>query len=985
MLVDGHAMVFRAYHAMARQNLINSAGMPVGAVFGFYRMLAKLIKDHSPDYFLLIFDPPGENFRNRIYPKYKANRPEAPEDFKIQMSEILEIAQTINIPVFIPDDAEADDAIASIVEKHKNSGLEMNIVSGDKDLYSLLHKNIKILKAKRGVSEFIEIDSDFVQQEWDIHYTQTTDFLAISGDTADNIPGVRGVGYKGAGKLLNQYDNLEKIYKNIDKIQPDGIKKKLIESKENAFLSQKLVQLKKDISFDKSFEELDTNTFLREKASLFTIFKEKELNVVYQDWQKITDADNIKESNIGKNTRIIRSQKEWEEIYSIIIKSKFVALDTETTDKFPIKAKLLGISIAWEQQQNKGDLPPKLQKQEDKEYYSVYIPCVFIPLGNEDNNIPKGGSEDLFSSLNTAHSDYRNILPGSKVLGWVTPLLEDESIKKVGQNIKYDWLVLKKHGINLKGMVADTMLLSFLLKPGRRRHNLDNMALDYLGHTTIKYSDLVGTGKKQKPLISVSLDELAAYACEDVEVTLRLYEILREKVTQENFMKINNDIDLPLVYVLMIMEENGIVLDTPYLSKLADRYQKELKKIEKNIFEMAEEEFNIQSPLELRRILFEKLGIKSDKKTGKGQLSTDHSVLERLKDKHPIITHLLKFRLLSKLLSTYILPLPQAVQENTQRVHTSFAQVIAVTARLASMEPNLQNIPIKGKEGHEIRKAFVSAPNYELLSLDYSQIELRILAHYSKDKNLKKAYDEDEDIHDQAAYLLFHHYFNKQNKTWNFAPVSQSDSSQETLDIFSNINYDDQLDIAKLNLMKETPEFQNCRAQAKILNFSIIYGVTDWGLSQHLNISREEAKALIQAYLITYPGIKEYMQHIVETTREKGYSENLFGRKRAIHDLNHQNHFKREAAERLAMNTPIQSTAADIIKIAMINIQKELESQNAKSKMLLQIHDELLFEVELSEKNEMYKMIKDKMENSVQLNVPLKVSGGFGKNWDEAK
>ncbi len=981
LLIDGHAMIFRAYHAMERQGLTNSSGAPVGAVFGFYRMLAKLLLQFTPDYFLLIFDPPGDNFRHKLYPEYKANRTEAPDELKSQMKEILSIAEILQAPMLIPKDVEADDAIATFVEKHKNSDIDIIIMSGDKDLYSLLYDNVQMLRAKKGVSEFKRINADFVQKELNIHFSQMVDFLAITGDSSDNIPGVRGVGPKGASKLLNQYQRLENIYENIDEIKPDGMKNKLIESKENAFLSQTLVRLKTDIPLELSLGELGTHAFIKNNTSTFEIFREKELNVIYQDWLNLAGRKQIKQKKVGEHFSIIQSVSKWNLIKNEIKKEALISVDTETTHSSPMQAKLLGVSISWR------------EKQSQKEIYkSVYIPCIFENLSQTES--PVG---NLFAQTNEeVHFDYKEELHGEKNLMWLRELLESPNIKKVGQNIKYDWLVLRRHGINLGGVVSDTMLMSFLLKPNTRRHNLDDMAFDHIDHSTIKYSDLVGAGKEKKTLLSVPLQRVAEYACEDAEVTLRLHHPLKAHLKKENLSKIYREIDLPLAYVVMLMEENGVVLDIDYLQKLSERYKKKIDQTKGKIFEITGEEFNIQSTQELRRILFEKLGIASEQKTGKGRLSTNQKVLERLKNEHPLIPHLLEFRLLSKLLSTYVLPLPQAILESTNRVHTSFSQVIAATGRLSSMEPNLQNIPIKGEEGRAIRRAFIAEEGCELLSLDYSQIELRILAHYSGDENLLRAYANDEDIHDQATYLLFNQYFDEDKKKWNLPnlspeyqesvknkqPQAKPEITNETQEVKLEIS---QFDSKRLDIMKETDEFHDLRSRAKILNFSIIYGVTDWGLSQQLNIPRSVAKTLMEAYLVNYPGIKKYMDHVIQSTKEKGYSENLLGRKRSIHDLDNQNRFKRETAERLAMNTPIQSTAADIIKIAMIDIQKKIEAKALKTKMILQIHDELLFEVPVNEKQEIFEIAQHAMENAFQLKAPLKVSGGFGKNWNEAK
>ena len=980
LLIDGHAMIFRAYHAMERQGLTNSSGIPVGAIFGFYRMLAKLLIQRIPDYFLLIFDPPGDNFRHRLYPEYKANRTEAPDELKNQMQEILSIAEAIQAPVLVPQDVEADDAIAVFVEKHKNSAIDITIVSGDKDLYSLLYDNVQMLRATKGVSEFKNINANFVQEDLNIHFSQMVDFLAITGDSSDNLPGVRGVGPKGASKLLNQYQTLENIYKNIDEIKPDGTKNKLIESKENAFLSQTLARLKTELLLDTSLEKLDTRSFIKNHASKFEIFKEKELNVVYQDWLSLAGKNSIKQKEVGEHFSVIQSIDEWHLTQAEIKKEELCAIDTETTHTSPMKAKLLGVAISWK------------TKLSGKEIYkSVYIPCIFENLSRKETS-----TGDLFTHTDEVHSDYQEELHGKKNLTWLREFLESSDIKKVGQNIKYDWLVLRCHGVNLRGVTSDTMLMSFLLKPNMRRHNLDDMAFDYIDHNTIKYSDLVGTGKEQKILLSVPLQRVAEYACEDTEVTLRLHYLLKAHIEKENLSTIYQTIDLPLIYVIMIIEKHGVVLDTDYLQKLCEKYKQKIDQIKEKIFEITGETFNIRSTQALSRILFEKLGIVSEQKTEKGKLSTNHKVLERLKHEHPVIPYLLEFRLLSKLLSTYIVPLPQAILESTNRVHTSFSQVIAATARLSSMEPNLQNIPIKGEEGRAIRQAFIAEEGCELLSLDYSQIELRILAHYSEDENLLRAYSNGEDIHDQATYLLFNQYFDGDKKTWNL-PIhfsqyqknennSQSQVSTQTSDENQEVKLMmSKFDSKRLDLMKTTDEFHDFRSRAKILNFSIIYGVTDWGLSQQLNIPRSEAKRLIEAYFINYPNIKKYMNHIIQQSREKGYVENLLGRKRMIHDLDHQNRFKREAAERLAMNTPIQSTAADIIKIAMIDIQKKIEIKGLKTKMILQIHDELLFEVPVHEKQEIFEIAQHTMENAVQLKVPLKVSGGFGKNWNETK
>ncbi len=937
LIIDGHAMIFRAYHAMVNQNLTNSDGMPVGTIFSFYRMLAKLLQDQKPNYFLLIFDPKGDTFRNELYPEYKMNRGSTPDDLVPQLEEIQKIALDIGMPVFIPEKAEADDAIASVAKKYKDSDMELLIVSGDKDLYNILYPNVSLLRPKKGVSEFIQIKADYIHKEIGIRPEDIPEYMAITGDSSDNIPGVKGIGPKGAAKLIQEYKDLESIYQNLDKITPQSIKQKLIDSKEMAFLSRQLVTLKKDILIPFKIEDISWQKLI-EKAHLFKIFREKELNTVYEEWSKLSGGKSIvKNASIGQSYFLIKEKSDWKELEQKLKGVIEIAIDTETDNKFPTQAELIGISIAW---------------KKNGIYQNVYIPCVFTDRSQQ--NI-----------------EYENIPNGKEVIPWVRGLLEDEKIEKVGQNIKYDWIVLRKYGIVLKNVTHDTMLLSYLINPSQRRHNLDDLSLDHLGHTTIKYKDLVGSGKKLVPLISVSIQKLAEYACEDAEITLRLKEILMPRLHDHKVENLYQKIDRPLIYPLIRMEENGILLDQKALKRIQTKYEKKLKQIEANIYEIAGEEFNIKSTNELRRILFDKLGISSIKKTEKGHFSTEHKILEKLKHEHPIINTLLEFRLISKLLNTYIIPLPKYIHPNTNRIHTSFSQVTAATGRLASVDPNLQNIPIKGKEGREIRSTFTAEKGNQLLSLDYNQIELRILAHYSKDEKLMLAYQKDHDIHDQAAYLLFHHKFDMQKKNWN--------------DNINEMDVTSEIDAKKLTLMKATNEFKDMRSKAKVLNFSIMYGVTSWGLGYNLGISKSEAALMIEAYFKTYPKIKLYMNEIISTTRINGYCKNFFGRHRKIEGLSSSNRFTREAAERLAMNTPIQSTAADIIKLAMIQIQQEIDARSYKSKMLLQIHDELLFEVVPQEKDEFYEMAKKIMENIVELDVPLKVNGGLGDNWDAAK
>jgi len=976
VIIDGHAMAYRAHYALISHALTNSKNEPIETTFGFYRMVFKLLKELSPDFVTLTFDPPGKNFRNDLFEDYKANRKETPPELKLQILEIQAIAKSLEMPLLMLEGFEADDVIATLATKFESQDMEIIIVSGDKDLFSLLGSHVFLYRPVKGVSEFRIFSGVDVVDELGVGPTEVVDYMALTGDSSDNIPGVAGVGPKTASKLVNEYHNLDAIYENIDRIKPDGLRNKLIQFKENAYLSKTLVTLKKDISLDYNLEDF---SWLEKAGSgeKITIFREKELPSIYDEAKALFRSKgggasvSVKEGKpektgtgdrgapgdhtgqlfdepplqdfgvkINQNMQIITSLDQWNQVAPALNALDILAVDTETTSIHPMEARLVGVSMSW--------------KSKDT-FHSLYIPVVF-------------------DDKHERHFDYQNIPEGPECLAWIKPVLENPGIKKVGQNIKYDYLVLQNHGVILKNIFADTMVMSYMINPNLRKHNLDDMSWRLLRHETVKYKDLTGAGKKAKELTELPLESLAFYAAEDAEVTLRLYEILQLQLAEMKLDNLYQTIDGPMIELLAVMETNGILVDPAYLAELEKTYDKNLKTIESEIYEISGEKFNINSTKELQEILFNKLHIVSKKKTaGGGNLSTDASVLETIKDQHPVIEKILEYRTVSKLLNTYISALPKFILPGTGRIHTSFSQTIAATGRLASSEPNLQNIPIKGEEGNAIRRAFIAPKGYDLLSLDYSQIELRVLAHYSEDENLIRAYMNDEDIHDQAAYLLFRHSFDPHTSTWSTGG-----------DFHVNAQGTD-MDPEVLRLMKATPQFSQKRSQAKILNFSIVYGVTEYGLSKNLSISFEEAKNLIALYFLNYPGIQKYMHETVEKTRKLLYSENLFGRKRVIEDIQSKNRFSREAAERLAINNPIQSTAADLLKVAMLRIQKLIEKEKLRTRLLLQIHDELLLEVPEDEKEHTLAMVKHEMESVIRLKVPLRVSGGFGKNWGEVK
>ncbi len=938
VIVDGHAMAYRAHFAMAPQGLTNTSGMPTGAIFGFYRMILKLLADTRPDYFLLVFDPPGKSFRSEVYKDYKANRSKMPDELRAQLDEIKLIAEALKLPMYIPEGVEADDALASFAEQHKDENLQVMLVSGDKDLFNVLHKNVVLYRPKKGVSEFITIDKKYVKEKLGLSTEQIPDYMALMGDSSDNIPGVKGIGEKTATKLIIEFKSLEKLYKNIEKVTPKGVQSKLVNGEEEARLSYELVTLKKDMKLPFKLADLEFAS-LKNLGEDINVFKEKDFAGLYNDWVKFLGstpkkAEQVK--GIAENRQIVLTKEAWQQLLPRLQKAEYLAVDCETTSSRPMQAELVGLALSW---------------REGEEFFSAYVPVVF-------------------DRQHEQHLDYQEVQPPEECLGWLKPLLEDKKLPKVAQNIKYDQLVLENHGVKVQNLAYDSMVMSYMLNPNQRRHGLDELANNLLGHEMISYKELVGVGKKQKALVELPIEQLAHYAAEDAEVCLRIFYHLLDNFEKTGNSKLYDKIDKPLIFTLMNIERQGILLDTDYLQTLEKEYQKKVTKAEKEIYKHADEEFNIQSTKELQRILFDKLQIESTKKTAKGALSTEHKVLVSLKHRHKIIPPLLDHRTYTKLMSTYVTPLPTYINPQTGRVHTSLSQVTAATGRLASTEPNLQNIPIKGEDGRLIRKAFIAAPGHSMLTLDYSQIELRLLAHYSQDENLVRAYREEADIHDQAVYLLFHHQFDPQKKKW-----------RDDINLEGQLSYD--IDQNLLDAMKATPQYTQKRSQAKVLNFSIAYGVTEWGLSQNLGITPKEAKQLIDLYFLSFPGIRKYMHDIVEQTRKTGYSTNLFGRKRRITELTAKNRFAREAAERLAINNPIQSTAADIIKLAMIEIDKQLKK--FKSKLLLQVHDELVLEVVEEEKEQIFAMVKDKMENVVKLSVPLVVGGGFAHNWEEAK
>lgn len=929
LLVDGHAFAFRAYYAFASAGLKNSkTGLPSGAVFGFFRMLFKLLQDFDVSHIAIAFDPGTRLDRNDLYEPYKANRKPMPEDLRPQIDEILKILEFLQFPVIRIPGKEADDIIGTLCKKFKKNAEEILIFSSDKDLYQILDTNIHMLRGKKGVTEFEKIDPEWVKKELGILTQQVPDFMGIVGDTSDNIPGVKGIGEKGASELIQKYGTLEKIYDCIEEITSASIKTKLLSSKENAFLSRKLATIDSSLDIEVTDEDLKIPNYLEEHKILY--FKRNGYNVLFRELAKqagfdpsqLVDKETEQTESIPINNnnglsqerkkshhpsspakkgnyKRIHSPEELKKILSKYKKDTPISIDTETTSTKPHNSDLLGISFSWEEAT--GYYVPVSY---DKSLYSMSLP-----------------------SKESILSEFKNIL-------------ENPNIPKIGQNIKYDWIVLEKNGIHLKGVYFDTMVASYLLNPSLRKHNLDALALDYLGYFTMTYEDLVGKGKNKQELYNVDPDKVTFYASEDADIALRLYNILKKEIQDSKLEKIFYELEMPLIEVLKDIEITGVKIDTDYFSKLSKDFDKKIQELEKRIHIHAGKEFNIASTKELQVVLFDDLHLPIQKKTQTG-FSTDHSVLESLLGTHPIIEDLLLHRKYTKLKSTYIDALPNLVDPITKKIHTSYNQALTATGRLSSQDPNLQNIPIKDEEGRWIRRAFIpSSEEYEFLSLDYSQIELRIMAHYSQDPTMLEAYKNGDDIHRKTAAAIF-----------------------------------------GVDEKEVTPDMRN---KAKIVNFSIIYGATGYGLSQNLKIPQREANQFIKKYFEKYKNVRKYMDNMVAFCEKNGYVETLLGRRRYIPEIHSSSRQEKEQAKRIAINTPIQGTSADMIKLAMLQIHKKIKENNFQSRIILQVHDELVFEVHKKEKNEFYSMAKDIMTHALPLSVPIVVEGKFGKNWDEA-
>ncbi|MFH0839316.1 MAG: DNA polymerase I [Candidatus Omnitrophota bacterium] len=881
-IIDGNSFCYRAYFAI--KNLSNSKGRPTNAIYGFVTMLNKIIETEKPDYVAVAFDLKGPTFRHAMYDDYKIHRKPMPDELVSQLNPIKDILRAYNIKIFEKEGFEADDILATIVKKLTREPLEIFIITGDKDMLQLVDEHIKVYNTYK---EGLIFDAEAVKENFGVEPKGIVDLIALMGDSSDNIPGVPGIGHKTALSLLKDFGSLDTLLTNIGKIKSEKLKSLIERNKDKALLSRTLAITKCDVPLDITLEDMKRTE--PERESLFELFKEFEFKSLSKEFapshQTQEDLD----------YRLILTKRDFEDFLKKLKEKEIFAFDFETTSTDPIQAEVVGVSFSFKMKQ-----------------------AYYIALYNKGKYLLE--PKYVFASL-------KNIF-------------EDVRYKKIGQNIKYEKIILRNLGIDLRGISFDTMVASYLINPSKPNHNLDDIAIEYLNVKITSIEELVGKGKGQLSMADVDLEKIYKYGCQDSDVTFRLSKLLGERLKQYEMEDLFRNIELPLIDVLADMELAGVKLDTKLLNKLSLKMEETLTCVTRTIYKMADATFNINSPKQLSEILFEKLKLPVIKKTKTGY-STDVEVLEELSKTHPIAKVLSEYRELSKLKSTYVDALPELINSKTEKVHTSFNQTVAQTGRLSSSNPNLQNIPIKTEEGRKIRAAFIPASKSNLLiSADYSQIELRILAHLSTDEVLIDAFKREVDIHAYTASLIF--------------GVGEKEITQE---------------------MRDT---------AKTVNFGIVYGMSPYGLSKDLGIEPQKAKEFIDAYFNRYPKVKLYMDQEIELARKCGFVKTIFNRRRYIPDITNTNMQVRQFAERTAVNTPIQGSAADLIKLAMIEIHNIFQSKKLKCKMILQVHDELVFDCAKEDEPKAAGIIKEIMEHVITLSVPIKVSIKSGLNWLEA-
>ncbi len=911
-LLDAYALIYRSYFAFIKNPRINSKGMNTSASFGFMNILLELLKKEEPDHVAVVFDVSAPTFRHEMYKEYKATREEMPEDIRINIPYIRNLIEAMNIPLIEQKGYEADDVIGTLAKRLEKNGVEVFMMTPDKDYGQLVSENIKMYKPKRFGQGIDVLGVDEIKEKYAIEEPeQLIDILALWGDSSDNVPGAPGIGEKTAKKLVGKYGSVEGIYENIDDLKGKQ-KEKLIENKGQVELSKKLVTINIDVPIEQDYSDLERKEpneealeellneleFRNVKKRIFpdkaeaastqgTLFGSAEIEEEPED-----NFDSF--DKVDVDYKLLITKDECEKFAEELKKQKAFAFDTETTSANPLQAELVGMSFSW---------------QKRKAYY--------VSVKNNELDI-------------------------NEILALFKPILEDKSRQITAQNVKYDMLVMRRYNVDIRSNLFDTMLAHYLIQP-ELAHNIDAMAKSYLNYRKISTEEIIGKkGKNQISMGQLNPEKVKDYACEDADITWQLKPLLEEKLQKFDLEKLFTDVEMPLCVVLADMEYYGVTIDSKALNEIAEELRNELIKLEKDIHKMAGVEFNIASPKQLGEVLFEKLKVTDKpKRTKTKQYATGEDVLEKLADKHEIIPAILEFRGLNKLLNTYVEALPKLVNNKTGRIHTSYNQAVTSTGRLSSTNPNLQNIPIRDEKGKIIRKAFIPGDNdHVLLAADYSQIELRIMAHLSQDKAMLDAFENDEDIHQMTASKLF--------------GVKPEDVTREQ------------------------------RGQAKGVNFGIIYGISAYGLSQNTGISNKEAKKLIDSYFETYPKVKSFMDESIARARENGYAETIMGRKRFLPDINSANRTVKGAAERNAINAPIQGSSADMIKVAMVKIHEKLREENLKSRMIMQVHDEVIVDTHKNEVEKVKEIVLESMKSAISLKVKMKVDLNTGQDWLEA-
>lgn len=885
-LIDGNSLFYRSYYAI--QRLSNSRGFPTNAIYGFITTLRKLIHKEQPEYLGVVFDVKGPTVRHEEYAEYKAHRKPMPDDLAVQLPVLKQVLHAMRIPTVEYQQYEADDVIATLAARASEKKIHTVVVTTDKDMLQILNKLVSLWNP----SKEILVTAENAEEYFGVPPIQVVDVLSLWGDASDNVPGVPGVGEKTAKQLIKQFGSLESLLANLNLIKNPRLRTNIEQNIDLLKLSRSLVTVRNDLDlrFDFDCYRIDAP----DEAELIRLFQELEFSSLLQDFIKTPATEETKQYEA------VFSE---EKLISLVERLKAVgqfSIDTETDNASPVIANLVGISFS--------PAPGE---------------AFYLPLKHKYPGAP-------------------HQLPKNRALEILSPLLEDDQIKKTGQNIKYDWIVFFREGIELKGIDRDTMILSYLLEPNWGKHNLEKLALVYLQAMKIPYNEVVGQGKSQTTIDHVAIERVVPYACQDADFAGSLGRLLWEKVKDRGLDKVYHNIERPLIELLARMEIWGIRVDEAALKELSDTFEKELKCLEENIFELAGCSFNINSPQQLASILFNKLGLQPKKKTkATRSYSTSVDVLLDLAPFHPLARYVLEYRQISKLKSTYADALPALVNPETGRIHTSYNQTVAATGRLSSSDPNLQNIPVRGEWGVRFRQAFVPESGYKFLAADYSQIELRILAHLAEDPGLIETFYQGKDIHEETARLVF-------------------------------------------GELTGLPA-EELRRRAKVINFSIIYGTSAFSLAKELGTSTGEAQRFIDRYFEKYSKVRDYLERVVAQTRENGYTETIFGRKRPVPELRHPDKNIQQAGRRIALNTPIQGSAADLIKLAMIKIWENFKRDDLRSRIILQVHDELLFEVPAGEEGRVETIVKQHMENVTSLRVPLKVKTGWGRNWAEAK